>query len=173
MARTPLYINLLREQSQYSSNSSPYVSTPCPDDKARSPLYIHLREHTKYSSLFQYVCTQWSLRRHDSISSPYVSTPWSILPLTAILYINFLQNHCRRRILGYYGSNLAENSTHAKYGFCEDRSSLSAYLESNLQITNSLFASCIFILILMIFVLCKQDVYDQSQKAINKFCKTA
>ena len=78
-----------------------------------------------------------------------------------------------RRIPGYYGSNLAENSTHAKYSFCEDRSSLSAYLESNLQITNSLFARSIFILFLMIFVMCKQNVYDQSQKTVNKFCKTA
>ena len=124
------------------------------------------------SNIFLYLCTSCSWR-HDSISTPYVSTPWSILPLTAILFINFLQNHCMRRIPGYYGSNLAENSTHAKYGFCEDRSSLSAYLESNLQITNSLFARSIFILFLIIFVVCKQNVYDQSQKTINKFCKTA
>ena len=42
IARTPLYIDLLREQSQYSSNSSPCVSTPCPDDKALSPHYEYL-----------------------------------------------------------------------------------------------------------------------------------
>ena len=125
-------------------------------------------EHLSIFMYFVFMEATWL-----NLLSICIYSTWSILPLTAILFIKFLQNHCIRRIPGYYGSNLAENSTHAKYSFCEDRSSLSAYLESNLQITNSLFARSIFILFLMIFVMCKQNVYDQSQKTVNKFCKTA